>query len=273
MLDFSLVQGPAVQFWLAGALAVLVVAISKSGFGGALGSLSAPIFILVLPPKTALAVLLPVFLVTDFFVVYKWRHYGIRRLVILMFSAAVIGQILGWLLFKFIDDRMLVALIGLLSLLTALRYFWLLVWPEEGAQFRQRQRSRALRKNPLPRAAFWCILSGLASFVSLTGGILVQIFMLPLRLPRAYFVGTMCWFFLSINLAKFPFFIELGLFNMASLSISLMLLPVLPVGVALGIWLNRKMSDKLFYHLSHFFLAILGLRLLVPELLRFAGIW
>ena len=269
--DFSLVQGPGLLFWLAGVLAVLVVAISKSGFGGALGSLSAPILILVMPPKAALAVLLPVFLITDFFVVWKWRHYGVRRLIWLMIVFAVLGQVLGWLLFKFINDQMLVALIGLVSLITALNYCYKIFWPKEGAEKKQRLRARQMRQKPMMRAALWCGLSGFSSFVSLTGGILAQVFMLPMRLPRRYYVGTMVWYFLLINLGKFPFFIELGMFNMASLTLSLMLLPVLPVGVALGLWMNKTMSDRLFYHISHLFLGVLGLRLLAPPLIQFFG--
>ena len=51
-------------------LAVLAVTISKSGFGGALGSLSLALLLFVLPPKVALGVLLPLFLITDVWVVY-----------------------------------------------------------------------------------------------------------------------------------------------------------------------------------------------------------
>ena len=79
----------------------------------------------------------------------------------------------------------------------------------------------------------------------------------------APFAGTMGWFFLLINLAKLPFFVELGLFNAASLTASLALVPIVPFGVMLGLWLNRTMSDKWFYHISHGFLLVLGIRLIV----------
>lgn len=52
-----------------GYLAVLSVAVSKSGFGGGIGSLAAPILLFVLPPKLALAVLLPIFLLIDIWVI------------------------------------------------------------------------------------------------------------------------------------------------------------------------------------------------------------
>ena len=106
-------------------------------------------------------------------------------------------------------------------------------------------------------------LAGIASFISLTGGIPSQIYLLPLQLPRAYYVGTMGWSFLLVNLAKLPFFVELGLFAPASLTASLALAPLVPLGVALGIWLNRVMIDVWFYQISHGFLLLLGLRLML----------
>ena len=107
----------------------------------------------------------------------------------------------------------------------------------------------------------WMGLAGIASFISLTGGIPSQIYLLPINLPRAYYVGTMGWSFLLVNLAKLPFFIELGLFDAASLTASLALAGFVPIGVALGLWLNRAMNDAWFYHISHFFLLLLGLQL------------
>jgi hypothetical protein len=64
-----------------------------------------------------------------------------------------------------------------------------------------------------------------------------------------------------VNLAKLPFFIELELFNAASLTASLAIAGFVPIGVALGLWLNRTMNDAWFYHISHGFLLLLGAKL------------
>ena len=69
-------------FWIIAVFAVLAVSISKSGFGGALGSFSVPIMLFVLPPKLALGVLLPLFLVTDIWVVYIWRKMLEKRTLV-----------------------------------------------------------------------------------------------------------------------------------------------------------------------------------------------
>ena len=62
---FEILASSPLFFWMMAGLAVLAVTISRSGFGGALGSLSLPLLLFVLPPKIALGILLPLFLITD----------------------------------------------------------------------------------------------------------------------------------------------------------------------------------------------------------------
>ena len=261
MLDPSIITSAPLGFFVAGIVATLVVAISKAGFGGAMGSLSLPIMLIVLPPGLALSVMLPVFLLCDFYVGWKYYRRAVRRIVLTMTLAACIGQVLGWLLFKQINADLLMFLIGGLAIFTGARYFWRLYRPALNKVL-ARAALRHLRHRR-DRAFGWMGLAGIASFISLTGGIPSQIYLLPLQLPRAYYVGTMGWSFLLVNLAKLPFFVELGLFTPASLTASLALAPLVPVGVALGIWLNRVMNDVWFYHISHGFLLLLGLRLML----------
>ena len=260
MLDFSLLSQTPILFFATGIVAVLVVAISKAGFGGAMGSLSLPIMLLVLSPGMALSVLLPLFLLCDMYVGWKYYRRAVRRIVLLMTLAACIGQLLGWLLFKQINAEILMFLIGGLAVFTATRYFWRLYKPAVNAVL-ARAALRKLRRQTA-RAFGWMGLAGIASFISLTGGIPSQVYLLPLNLPRAYYVGTMGWAFLLVNLAKLPFFVELGLFTSASLTASLVLVPFVPLGVAIGMWLNRVMNDTIFYHISHGFLWLLGIRLM-----------
>jgi Sulfite exporter TauE/SafE. len=111
-------------FWIIAVVAVLAVSISKSGFGGALGSFSVPIMLFVLPPKLALGVLLPLFLVTDIWVVYIWRKMLEKRTLVVMCLFGVLGQVIGWLIFDYLNDHILSGLIGLIAIITALNYAW-----------------------------------------------------------------------------------------------------------------------------------------------------
>jgi uncharacterized membrane protein YfcA len=251
-------------FWFVAGLSVFSVAVSKSGFGGAMGALAAPLMLTVLPAKTALAVLLPLFLATDFWTVYIWRGYSVKKLLGWMVVMGVIGQILGWMVISYIDDQTLKACIGGLALFMGVRYWYRVYKPAIGETAAHVK--KAMRKRFRERAAIWCTLSGFSSFISLTGGIPVQVYMLPMAIHRFFFVGTLAWYFLLINLAKLPFFLDLELFTTGSLVTSALLLPIIPVGVIFGKWLVRRINDRIFYHIAHFFLIILGLRLVYTSL-------
>ena len=263
LFDFSLFGDSPVFSLCISMLAVLAVAISKSGFGGALGALSAPIMLFSFQPTVALAILIPIFLLTDFWVVWQWRKQGVRHIIFWMVIWGIIGQLIGWVLLRFgaIDDRVILALIGCIAVITSVRFGWQQVSHARTGLHLRRQ-MRHYRRLVAQRASLWCSLSGFSSFVSLTGGIPAQIYLLPLGLPRQLFVATMAWYFLFINLFKLPFFLDLNLLNRASLSISFVMVVFVPIGVFVGRWLNKTMSDKLFYYIAYSCLFLLGCQLL-----------
>ena len=259
MPAFEALQATPLFFWFICMMSVMAVSVSKSGFGGALGSLSTPILLFVLPPKVALGVLLPLFLITDVWVVYIWRNFLNLRFVLIMCAFGVAGQLAGWLLFDYFSDRMLTGLIGVVGITTALNYARQIVSPN--GETSEEVGARMMRRL-WPRAFGWCGLSGLASFVSLSGGIPAQIFLLPHGLARQAFVGTMSVYFFVINVTKLPFYSDLGLFTVDTITLSAMLVPIIPFGVVLGKWLNRKLSDRIFYHFSHIVLFAMSAKLL-----------
>lgn len=252
-----------VYFGIMACLAVLAVAISKSGFGGALGSLSVPLMLFVLPPRLALGILLPLFLVTDVWVVYLWRQWLDRRILLVMCSFGLLGQVIGWSLLDVFNDQILTTLIGVIALITAVKYGWRRLHPSPQTS---EEIAEVVKRRLIPRGAFWCGLSGISSFVSLSGGIPAQIFLLPHALARQVFVGTLSVYFFVINLAKLPFYAEADLFTSETWHLSLWLLPVIPVGVFLGKWMNTHLSDRIFYDISHSVLLVMGGKLLYSVL-------
>ena len=72
-----------------------------------MGSLSVPILLFALPPKLAIGVLLPLFLVTDVWVVYLWRKMIDKRILLFMCAFGLIGEVVGWLLFDYLNDKLL----------------------------------------------------------------------------------------------------------------------------------------------------------------------
>jgi uncharacterized membrane protein YfcA len=113
------------------------------------------------------------------------------------------------------------------------------------------------------RGALWCSLSGVSSFISVTGGIPLQIFLLPYKLPRAFYVGTAAAFFFLLNLSKLPLYWDLGILNMDVVMVAALLLPAIPLGVLLGKKMNQLLTDKQFYFVLHVILGITGIHLLI----------
>ena len=113
------------------------------------------------------------------------------------------------------------------------------------------------------RGAFWCSLAGISSFISVTGGIPLQIYLLPYKLPRAFYVGTAAAFFFLLNLTKIPLYWDLGILNLDVAIISATLLPTIPLGGWLGKKVNHLLTDKQFYFALHLVLGVTGLKLLL----------
>ena len=186
-----------------------------------------------------------------------------KRILLVMCTFGILGQIVGWLLFEYLNDQILTGLIGAIAIITAFNYAWRKIKPMKKTSV---EIAISVSQRILQRGAIWCGLSGISSFVSLSGGIPAQIFLLPHALVRQSFVGTLCVYFFVINLMKVPFYFHIGIFSEATIKLSLCLLLVVPMGVFLGKCLNTKMNDKIFYDISHLFLLIMGTKLLLSIL-------
>ena len=182
-----------------------------------------------------------------------------KRILLIMCTFGVIGEIIGWFLFDYLNDFILTGLIGLIAIITAFNYGWRRIKPGEKSSL---EIANFVSSRIYQRGAIWCGLSGISSFISLSGGIPAQIFLLPHALVRQTFVGTLCVYFFVINIAKIPFYAEIGIFSEQTFKVSLWLLLVIPIGIILGKWLNNRMSDRIFYDISHLGLLVMGSKLL-----------
>jgi uncharacterized protein len=229
--------------------AVLITGLAKSGFASGFGSLATPVLALAVPAPQAAAVMLPLLIAMDATGLQQmWRHRD-RALVRQLVPWGLLGIAIGTLLFGLLSDR---AVSGLLGALTLLFLAQRLLWP-----------IRADSVAPSRWMGRLCsTTSGFTSFVAHAGGPPLLAYVLPLQLTPVVASATMAAYFSAINLAKLLPFGALGLLDPRNLATSLLLLPVAPLGVWLGVWLVRRTDPTWFYRLAYVGMGVAGVKLL-----------
>jgi uncharacterized protein len=116
------------------------------------------------------------------------------------------------------------------------------------------------------KGLFWSGLSGFTSFLAHAGGPPLLIYLLPQRMDKMLLAGTTVFLFGVVNYVKLVPYFWLGQINLTSLSTTLVLGPLAPIGIWLGFRLTGWVSETFFYRVSHFLLLVAGVKLFVDGL-------
>ena len=236
-------------FYAAAIPAILLVGISKGGFGSGAGMIATPLIALTVPIPQAAAILLPILIVMDIAGLWAYRGRFNRENLRLLLAGGVAGVALGALTFRYFDDSWIRIALGALALGFVLQ------------RYARRADARAAAAS-VPKGLFWSTVSGLTSTIAHAGGPPLSIYLLPLRLDKAVMVGTTVVFFAVINFVKLVPYTWLGLFDPANLATSAALAPLAPVGIGMGVWLMRRIPEDLFYRICYAILVVVGAKLL-----------
>ena len=236
-------------FYLIAAPAVVLLGVSKSGFGAGFGSLAVPMMALAVTVPQAAAILMPVLLVMDLLGMAAFRKDVDGALLRFMLPFALLGVVLGALLFKLLDVRWVAVTVGIFTLMFLAQQILLKTDPNSPPP--PRWKGRVL-----------LVISGFTSFIAHAGGPPVNAYVMRLKLPPVLFTGTMAYLFFFINMAKWLPYAWLGLLDMRNLGTSLVLLPLAPVGVWIGVRMARTLNPTLFYRLIRIGMFLTGCKLL-----------
>ncbi len=238
-------------FYLAAVPAVLIVGISKGGFGGGLGVMAVPLMSLVIPPLQAAAIMLPILCIMDLVSIWAFRRYRDAPALRVLLPAAMVGLVVATATFHLVDATFVRLLVGAVAVLFALD-FWL----------RPRRAQGPAREPSVLRGGFWGLVAGFTSFIAHAGGPPLSVYLLPLRMNKSVLVGTTIVFFIVVNYAKILPYAWLGQFQVGNLATSLVLAPLAPLGVRLGVWMHHRVSERLFYQVSYVLVFLVGAKLL-----------
>jgi hypothetical protein len=245
-LDFPLITDPG--FYAIAIPAVLLLGISKSGFGAGFGSLAVPLMALVVTVPQAAAILMPVLFVMDVLGLHAFRRHIDWALIRFLLPFGLLGTVVGTLLFRLLDTQLVAGIVGIFTLAFLAQR---LVFPPRADSA------------PAPRwvGALLTVTSGFTSFVSHAGGPPISAYLVPMRLAPMVYTASMAVFFFAINLSKWIPYGWLGLLDLRNMATSVALLPFAPIGVLVGVRLARRIQPLLFYRLVYAGMLLTGLKL------------
>lgn len=237
------IYSTAQLIWVA--LLILILGMAKGGFP--IGAIVLPLLVLVWPEKagdtkSVAAFMLPMLCVMDVFAVSFYRRHIQWRRIFPLIPGAVLGVLLASLLFLFgnsfvsFSDRWLKLMIGLIGLLFV------------GYQLCRKIILRKLTATQPTRgkAGGFGFSAGVTSTLAHAAGPLAQMYFLPQGLNKMALAASMAGFFFILNLVKvIPYFFS-GQFTREGLFLCTLMLPVIPVGVAVGYTGVRLMKGETY---------------------------
>jgi len=236
-------------FWAAAVVASVLVGMSKGGLP-VVGMLGVPVLALVISPVTAAGLLLPVYVLSDLFGLYAYRHDFDRRVLAILMPGMVAGVAVGWATASLVPEWAVTALVGAIGFVFALNLVL------------RGRRVAGQRRAEVAPGLFWGALAGFTSFVSHSGAPPYQVYTLPLGLSKTVFAGTSTIAFAFVNAVKLIPYWHLGQLSVANLKVAVLLMPVAAAAVFVGVRLVKWLPEALFFRLVTWALLILSCKLL-----------
>ena len=239
-------------FYLVAIPAVISIGISKGGIGGT-GSLATPLMALVVAVPQAAALLLPSICIADIFAIWAFRKTWDKKNLVIMIPGATIGVIVGTLGFRYLDSDAIKLIIGMIAVIfSSIRFI----------SFIFKKISPPPTQPRVLKGGFWSAVCGFTSFVAHAGGPPLNVYLIPQKLDKSVYMGTLAIFYTYVNYAKIIPYWWLGQFHITNLSTALILIPIVPVGIYIGLWIQRRINDVIFYRAVMTLLFLTGIKLL-----------
>lgn len=232
-------------------LAVFIIGMAKGGFFG-LGALATPLLALALPPAMAAAILLPVLLAQDVVSVWSFRASWDRWIVGWMLPGAVAGIALATGFAAIVDEALLIAALGVITLIFGAYRLWL----ARGG------RIAAPSTSPGWVGTLFGVGVGVTSQIAHAGGPPFQMWVTPRRLTHQTYAGTNSMLFALINWIKVPGFVALGSLNRQTLIAAVVLMPLAVVTTLVAVRIIRRLDTARFYTIIHALMVLLGGKLI-----------
>jgi len=258
--------------WLLVCLAVLMIGITKSGFGSGLGLIVVPIMAIAtertsLGAQAALGLMLPLLICGDIVALYQQRKHASLALVKKLLPATALGVAIGGVFLYLAHHQskeFAAALINLdigfeSVLLVGLHWYRQFKQPREGVYVPKPWQNHATGA-----------AAGISSTLAHGAGPIIALHLLPQKPSRQTFVGTCAIYFFLLNTTKLLAYAWAGQFTAAPLAFTVRFIPLVLAGSLIGFFLNKRVSDRVFSNIVYAGTFVLGWYLLAIGVI---GVW
>ena len=189
-------------------------------------------------------------IISDPLSVWIYRKNIYWNSIKILLPGVILGVVLTFFLINKISSSMISIIVGFLGIFLAI----------DGLT---RKFVKAPKKILPPTVGvFLGAIGGFSSFVIHSGLPPIAAYLLPLKLTRQKFMGTVALIFAITNIIKlFPYFL-LGLFDKELIKLTLIFIPITFLGIFVGKFINNKISDQVFFFIIYTSVFFLGLRLI-----------
>ncbi|MDE0363738.1 MAG: sulfite exporter TauE/SafE family protein, partial [Rhodospirillaceae bacterium] len=219
-------------------------------------------------PIQAAGIMLPIMIPMDFLSIWMYRKLWDGKNLALLIPAATVGITIGGLTAGYVNDQIVRLLVGIIAVVFTIHR-------ASGLYLRRRAKGSKedLRKSPnRVWGAFWGTCAGFTSFLAHAGSPPYQVYVIPQGLSKEIYAGTSVMFFAAANAIKLIPYGMLGQLSVTNLSVSAALLPLVPVGVFLGVWINRRLPEKTFFAIILASIFLVGVKLIWDGVFNLVGV-
>lgn len=242
-------------FLAALAFVIVVGGVGKGAFGQGTAGLAVPLLAMFIAPAEAAGIMLPLLCLMDVFGVHAYKRTWSRAEIKALLPGAIVGITLGGIAFGTLSPNAVRLAIGTISVVFALNAWF------RFTETIARYLARGNRPPGRVAAAVWGGLSGFTSTLAHAGGPPYAIYMLGRRVDKTVFVATSSVFFFAVNYIKLIPYYFLGQLNSNNLSTALVMAPLVPLAVWLGVWLHRRISQAAFMQITYALIFATGVKL------------
>lgn len=229
MIDFTLLQ------WLLLFLCASLIGMSKVGVPG-VSMIVVPVLAIIFGGKASTGILLPILMMADWFGVGYYHRHAKWSYLWKLLPWAFVGVGIALWVGEVVNDEWFKNIIAIVVFIC----IGLMLWKD-------RKKDSNFFPDTWWFAASMGVLGGFATMIGNVAGPIFAIYLLAMHLPKNNFIGTQAWFFLIINISKFPLHIFVWkTITWESLKLDFMLLPGIALGAFLGVYLVKRIPEKAY---------------------------